>query len=85
MNCQGLAAKDWEAGKETASGALERTERSTELSWNHTDKTKLNQQINSLIKLLGDTSPKVALQTLLAKQFYYRYTDTWEFLRVDSV
>lgn len=85
MNCQGLAAKDWEAGKEMASGALERTERSTELSWNRTDKTKLNQQINSLIKLLVDTSPKVALQTLLAKQFYYRYTNTWEFLRLDSV
>lgn len=43
MNSQGLAAKDWEAGKEMASGTLERTERLTELSRNCTDKTKLNQ------------------------------------------
>lgn len=42
MNCHRLAAKDWEVEKE-ASDALEKTERLTELSWNCTDETKLDQ------------------------------------------
>lgn len=42
MNCKGVDAKDWAVEKEV-SGLSEKTQKLTELLWNCTEDTKLDQ------------------------------------------